>query len=74
MVELKLQKPFIDENGNVRNDLEKYYAEDENGIRYYILQVETGIEYVEAVDTVPCKYTYIATDKSTEENIEEEVE
>ena len=66
MVELKVQRPYIDENGNVRNDLEKHYAEDENGVKYHIIQLETGAEYSEAVDKVPCKYTYKATDKPVE--------
>ena len=34
----------------------------------YILQVETNVEYNEAYDVIPCKYTY----KETEEAIEEE--
>lgn len=67
MVELKLQNPYIDENGRVRENLEKHYAEDENGNKYYIRQVETGVEYAEAVDVVPCRYTYVATDKVVEE-------
>lgn len=74
MIELKLQSPYIDENGNVRNNLEKHYAEDENGKRYYIVQVETGVEYSEAVDLVPCRYTYIATDKVVEEYTKENFE
>ena len=69
MIELKLQSPYIEEDGNVRSNLEKHYAEDENGKPYYILQVETGIEYSEAVDVIPCKYTYKATDRPV---IEEE--
>ena len=32
-----------------------------------LLQVETGIEYEEAVDVVPCRYTYEETDKPIEE-------
>ena len=38
-------------------------------IRHYsdegkmLLQVETGLEYAEAVDVVPCQYTYEETDK-----------
>ena len=32
-----------------------------------LLQVETGIEYSEAIDIVPCKYTYTETDKDIEE-------
>lgn len=67
MIEIKTQYPYIDENGNERNDLIKHYAEDENGNRYYILQVETNIEYSEAVDVYPCRYTYKATDKKVED-------
>ena len=29
----------------------------------FILQVETGLEYVEAVDVIPCRFTYEETDK-----------
>lgn len=35
----------------------------------YILQVETNVEYNEAYDVVPCKYTYTETE---EEIIKEE--
>lgn len=111
MVELKLQRPYVDAQERVREGLEKHYAEDkyvegyvynnevyyepqyltpmtidkdikivdintkkvfrfegnelvEDKInKYYIIQVETGIEYAEAVDLYPCKYTYRATDK-----------
>jgi hypothetical protein len=55
----------------------------ENGkrIRHYsdtgmkILQVETGLIYCDAVDVVPCRYTYTETDEPIEveeEPIEEE--
>ena len=30
-------------------------------------QNETGIEYSEAIDVMPCKYTYTETDKDIEE-------
>ena len=43
-----------------------HYAEDQNGKRYYVLQVETGVEYDEAVDLYPCRYTYKATKKPLE--------
>lgn len=38
----------------------------------YILQLETGIEYDEAIDVYPVKYTYVETEKeiSTEEGVE----
>ena len=29
----------------------------------YILQVETNVEYNEAYDVVPCKYTYTETEE-----------
>ena len=45
-------------------------------IRHYsdtgmmLLQIETGIEYSDAVDVVPCRYTYKETDKPAEAPIE----
>ena len=63
MIELKKQYPYIDFNGKENVKLIKTYAEDENGNKYYIKQVETGTEYSEAVDVIPCRYTYVATDK-----------
>ena len=38
----------------------------------YIRQVETGVEYVSAVDTIPCRYTYVETEREIE-NIEEKI-
>lgn len=37
----------------------------DNGV--YIRQVETGIEYAEAIDVIPCRYTYEETDRPIEE-------
>lgn len=34
---------------------------------FMLLQNETGIKYAEAVDVVPCKYTYTETEESSEE-------
>ena len=62
MIELKTEYPYMNLN------LIRHYAEDSQGNRYYIKQVETGIEYSEAVDVYPCKYTYVVTDKKIEEN------
>lgn len=67
MITLKFECPLIDENGNERKNLIKHYAEDENGKKYYILQNETGIEYAEAIDIYPCRYTYQATEKLIED-------
>lgn len=36
-----------------------------------ILQVETGIEYDDAVDVIPCKYTYQETETPIETTEEE---
>lgn len=33
-----------------------------------ILQVETGIEYDEAVDVIPCQYTYEETENPVADN------
>lgn len=66
MIQLKLQTPYIDESGNVKPNLEKHYAEDENGVRYKIIQVETNTLFDEAVDVIPCRFTYKATDKPVE--------
>ena len=38
----------------------------------YIRQVETGREYVTAVDVIPCRYTYEETDKDIPKRPEEE--
>ena len=51
----------------LENNLIKHYAEDSQGNKYYILQVETGIIYPEAIDVIPCRYTYVVTDKKIEE-------
>lgn len=50
-----------------QDKLIRHYAEDSKGNKYYIKQVETGIIYAEAVDVIPCKYTYVATDEKIEE-------
>ena len=47
------------------NNLVKHYSD--NG--KYILQNETGIEYAEAVDVLPCRYTYSETQKNIEIDI-----
>lgn len=49
-------------------------------IRHYsdsglvILQVETGIKYAEAIDGIPCPYTYIETDELIDKPEEMEAE
>lgn len=59
---IKTQYPYVDERDKERNDLIKHYSDEGK----YILQVETGIEYAEAIDVYPCRYTYEETDKPVE--------
>lgn len=41
---------------------------NERLVRHYsdekkmMLQVETGIEYADAIDVIPCRYTYVETE------------
>ena len=52
------------------------YLNNETLIKHYsdagllIMQVETGAKYGEAIDVVPCRYTYIETDELCEEEDE----
>lgn len=45
------------------------YLNDNTLIKHYsdsgmmLLQEETGMKYSEAVDVIPCRYTYIETDE-----------
>ena len=54
------------------------YLKNETLIRHYsdagmhILQNETGIEYSDAVDLVPCQYTYTETSNPIEQDEPEE--
>lgn len=56
----------------IDNKFIRHYAEDEQGVRYWIKQVETGVEYDEAVDILPCRYTYIITDKPVEQEAQDD--
>lgn len=40
----------------------KHYSNDNK----YIIQVETQTEYAEAIDIMPCPYTYVESDKEIE--------
>lgn len=81
MVELKYQYPYVDDQGKEHRNLIKIYAEDLEGNKYKVKQVNTGNEYEEAIDVVgynekhnkyyPLYYTYIATDISIEKDVEE---
>ena len=67
MIEIKVQHPYIDETGKVYEKLIKHYAEDENGVRYMIKQLQTKNVYDEAIDVFPCKYSYTVTNIKIEE-------
>lgn len=45
-------------------DMQKTYSE-----AFKIRQIETGIIYDEAIDVLPCRYTYEETDMPIEEEI-----
>lgn len=45
----------------------KHYSDE----GYMLLQNETGIEYVDPIDSVPCKYTYTETDKLVDNDDED---
>ena len=53
----------------IDNKFIRHYVEDEQGNKYYIKQVETGAEYSEAVDVLPCRYTYVVTDKKVVDEV-----
>jgi hypothetical protein len=55
----------ITEDGRIR-----HYSD----LNYCIRQVETGIIYYDAVDVIPCKYTYEETDIPIEPLEEPELE
>ena len=44
----------------------KDFIKTYSDIGHYILQVETGIKYSEAIDVMPIRYTYIETDEVIE--------
>ena len=71
MIKVKEQRPYIDDINVCHENMVRHWAEDEEtGEIYYLVQVETGVEYSDAVDLWPCRYTYKATDKKV--NCEEE--
>ena len=52
---------------NLENDRIRHYSD--NGMK--IRQVETGVVYDDAIDVLPCKYTYEETDEPIESEVEE---
>jgi len=63
--------PFIDEDGNVHNDLIKTCSTDpKKGIR----KIETGEIFDSAVDIYPCLFTYEEVELESEDQENEEGE
>ena len=48
------------------NEIPENNSEDFSEATFKIRQVETGVVYDEAVDVIPCRYTYEATDEPIE--------
>lgn len=60
---------------------QEYYMTRNDGVALYktysdnnkmILQVETGIEYSEAIDVYPIRYTYVETENDIQSEEEQE--
>jgi hypothetical protein len=51
----------------VKEDINERLIKHSSDNGFYIRQVETGIEYAEAIDVIPCRYTYEETDRPIEE-------
>ena len=58
----------------------EFYRTREDGVNlyksysdagFYIKQVETGVEYAEAIDVENAPYTYVETEKVIENEVEE---
>lgn len=54
---------------NISETLVRHYSDE----GFMIRQVETGVEYNEAVDIIPCQYTYEETDVLIEQEIDAEL-
>lgn len=55
--------------------LVRHWANESDGVEdttatYKIRQIETGVVYDDAVDVIPCRYTYEATDEPIEQTEE----
>ena len=50
------------------NTLIRHYSDE----GYLLLQVETGIKYLDPIDIIPCPYTYTETDEKEVTDEEEE--
>lgn len=51
----------------IEEKINKFYVKHYSDKGMYIKQLQTGIEYAEAVDVIPCRYNYIETNKQIEQ-------
>ena len=65
-----IQETYIDENGVRHENLIRTYSNAKKVIK----QLETGVEYNEAIDIVPVRYTYAETDKDVVVEVDPELE
>lgn len=67
-----IQEVYVDKDGVKHEDLIRTYSNAKKVIK----QLETGVEYNEAIDIVPVRFTYAETDKDIVkiEEVEEEPE
>lgn len=63
---VKTQHPYIDENGNQREDLIKYYSDE--GCQ--LMQTETGLVFDDVIDRYPSKYHYVEVKDMAEQPAE----
>ena len=47
----------------INENLVRHYSDEKKKIR----QIETGVIYIEAVDVIPCRYTYEEVDEEPNE-------
>ena len=68
---IKTEYPYINEAGESDNTRIKTYSDEGKPI----IKLSTGEKYQEAIDTYPCKYTYIEYEEvKDEENLEEAID
>lgn len=59
--------PYVDISGKEHPNLIRHYSDKNKMIK----QVETGVEYTDAIDIYPCKYSYIESENDITEGEEE---
>lgn len=57
--------PYVDISGKEYPNLIRHYSDKKKTIK----QVETGVEYTDAIDIYPCKYNYIESENDIIEEV-----